>query len=275
MISPQKLAGVIGFPIAHSRSPRLHGHWLRVNGIEGYYVPLQVAPDDFAECLRLLPRLGFVGANVTTPHKETALTLADHRTDVADRIGAANTLSFTAKGIVADNTDAHGFTWNILESCPQWKPKTAAIVGAGGACRAVIVALLSQGVENILISNRSAHRADKLAHDFGPSITVVPWQERSEMLDGCDTLVNTTSLGMSGNAPLDLALDALPTDALVNDLVYSPLETELLNRARMRGNVVVDGLGMLLHQAAPGFARWFGVVPTVDAALRQAILESP
>lgn len=272
MMPPLKLAGVIGFPVTHSRSPRLHGYWLRHHGIAGYYVPLQIAPQDFAASLNMLPRMGFAGANVTLPHKETALLLADQISDLARRIGAVNTLVFTEGSILADNTDAHGFVANILDCRPEWKPRTVALIGAGGASRAVVAALIDRGTESIRLSNRNPSRAEAIAADFGGSISVFAWQERHEMLAGCDTLINATSQGMAGQSALDLRLDDLPQDALVNDLVYTPLETPLLSAARRRGNPVVDGLGMLLHQAVPGFSRWFGVVPKVDQALRDAVL---
>lgn len=266
------LAAVIGFPVAHSKSPRLHGHWLARYGIAGHYVPLAIAPQDFAQALAQLPRMGFVGANVTIPHKETALALADRVTPLADRIGAANTLLFTPDGIEADNTDAYGFTQNIREGLPGWSPRRVALIGAGGASRAVIVALQDAGAQDILLTNRSPDRALDLAADFGPGVTPVPWRDRQAMLDGCDTLVNATSLGMTGQPALDLDLGALPVSAVVNDLVYAPLETPLLAAARARGNLGIDGLGMLLHQAAPGFERWFGIRPTVDQDLRKAVL---
>lgn len=272
MTPPLKLAAVIGFPVAHSRSPRLHGHWLARYGIDGHYIPLQIAPEDFHACLPMLSRMGFAGTNVTLPHKETALAMADAKSPLAQRIGAANTLTFTDAGIEADNTDAHGFTWNILDTVPDWSPGTVALIGAGGASRAVIVALQDRGASEIRLANRSVQRAEDLAAEFGAGITVVPWQERDQMLEGCDTLINATSLGMQGKPQLEMSLDALPKGAIVNDLVYTPLETPLLAQARARGNTVIDGLGMLLHQAAPGFARWFGVTPTVDAELRERVL---
>lgn len=271
MIHALPLAGVIGWPAAHSRSPRLHGHWLHRHGIAGHYVPLQVAPPDLAAALENLPKLGFVGANVTIPHKEAALALATRATPLARRIGAANTLVFTPTGIEADNTDAHGFARNILDTKPDWSPRCVALLGAGGASRAVIVALLDHGAQEIRLTNRNPDRAKALAHEFS-AIRPVPWQDRAAMLADCDTLVNATSLGMSGEPPLDLDLSSLPLTTLVNDLVYVPLETPLLAAARARGNPVVDGLGMLLHQAAPGFERWFGVMPRVDDALRKAVL---
>ncbi|MCA2011853.1 shikimate dehydrogenase [Cereibacter sphaeroides] len=266
------LAGVIGDPVAHSRSPRLHGHWLKHYGINGHYVPLHIRPEDFGDAVRMLPKMGFRGVNVTIPHKHDALGVADIVTPLADRIGAANTLTFTPEGIEADNTDAYGFAQNILASHADWAPKIVALVGAGGASRAVIVALQDAGVEEIRLSNRTQARAEELAGDLGETITVVPWEHRSGMLDGCDTLINGTAMGMVGEPPLDLDLSALPKTAIVTDLVYVPLETPLLAAARARGNATVDGLGMLLHQGAPGFERWFGQRPEVDEALRRAVL---
>ena len=266
------LAAVIGHPVAHSRSPRLHGHWLARHGIAGHYIPLDVAPEALARVLSTLPLMGFVGANVTIPHKEAALSIADTVTPLADRIGAANTLVFADGQIHADNTDAHGFSQNILAAHPDWHPQTVALIGAGGASRAVIVALLDQGAHSIRLTNRSPERAQQLADDFGPAVTAHPWSDRAAMLAGCDTLVNATALGMSGQPPLDLALDDLPVTAIVNDLIYAPLVTPLLAQAAKRGNTTVDGLGMLLHQAAPGFQAWFGTTPVVDQALRDAVL---
>ena len=264
------LVAVIGHPVGHSRSPRLHGHWLTRHNVAGHYIPVDIAPADLADALAMMPRMGFVGANVTIPHKEAVLALAHHVTPLARRIGAANTLSFKGGEIHADNTDAHGFAANILDHLPDWQPRRVAVIGAGGASRAVIAALQDMGSTDIRLTNRSPERAALLADEFG--VAAHPWDQRAAMLDGCDTLVNTTSLGMTGQPALDLPLDALPMGAVVNDLVYSPLETPLLAVARARGNLAVDGLGMLLHQAAPGFERWFHVKPSVDAALRAAVL---
>lgn len=265
------LAAVIGHPIHHSRSPRVHGHWLSRYGLPGHYVPLDVAPEDLEQVLRTLPRMGFVGANVTIPHKEMALALADEVSETARRIGAANTLSFRDGRILADNTDAYGFASNLRDHVPGWSPRTVALIGAGGASRAVIVALLDAGAIEIRLTNRSPDRAKELAAEFS-NVRDVSWTDRHNMLVDCDTLVNGTSLGMTGQPPLDLLLDDLPNTALVSDLVYAPLMTDLLMQAQARGNPVVDGLGMLLHQAAPGFSRWFGVTPQVDDALRAAVL---
>lgn len=271
------LAGVIGHPIAHSRSPALHGFWLRRHGIKGHYIPMDVAPADLKEALNLLPKLGFVGLNVTIPHKEAVLQLADIVTDRAALIGAANTLIFRKDGrIHADNTDGAGFMANLRQSAPDWNPAAgpAAVFGAGGAARAVLAALLEVGVPEIRITNRTRPRADALRNDFGAKITVVDWVQGANMLEGATTVVNTTSLGMVGKAEFRVPLDALEPTALVTDLVYTPLLTPLLREAAARGCSVVDGLGMLLHQAAPGFERWFGPRPEVDQATRDAVLSA-
>lgn len=270
------LAGVIGAPVAHSLSPRLHGHWLRAHGIAGHYVPLHVEPEDLAEVLAALPRMGFVGVNVTIPHKEAALNLANLVTDRAALIGAANTLIFHPDGrIHADNTDGYGFLANLRQNAPGWDPAAgpAVVFGAGGAARAILTALLEAGTPEIRIANRTRPRADALRQEFGPRVAVVDWARASDMLPGARTVVNTTSLGMVGKSEFRLSiLDRLEPEAVVNDLVYTPLETEFLRTAAARGCRVVDGLGMLLHQGAPGFERWFGVRPAVDSSLRQAVL---
>ena len=269
------LAGVLGHPIAHSRSPRVHRHWLRRYGLPGHYVPLDVAPDDLEEVLRAMPRMGFVGANVTIPHKESALRLCDLVTDRAALVGAVNTLIFRADGkLHGDNTDGYGFLANIRQTAPAWQPRSgpAAVFGAGGASRAVIVALLEAGVPEIRLANRSRPRADALQGEFGARLTVYDWNKAGDMLTGAVTVVNATSLGMSGQTAFRVPLDALEPGALVNDLVYQPLETEFLRHARDRGCIAVDGLGMLLHQAVPGFERWFGRRPDVDTEIREAIL---
>ena len=269
------LAGVIGSPVAHSRSPALHGYWLRRYGIKGHYVPMDISQVDLPEMLRMLPHLGFVGVNVTLPHKESVLALADIVTDRASLIGAANTLIFRKDGrIHADNTDGAGFISNLRQNAPHWVPRAgpAAVFGAGGACRAVIAALLEVGVPEIRLSNRSRLRADQLRSDFGARVTVHDWVKAGNMLDGAATVVNTTSLGMTGKPDFRVPLDALSPQALVTDLVYTPVQTALLIAAEEIGCTVVDGLGMLLHQAAPGFERWFGTRPEVDAATRAAVI---
>lgn len=269
------LAGVIGSPIAHSKSPQLHGHWLKTHGIPGYYIPMDVAADDLANVLKTLPKMGFVGVNITVPHKEFALELADLVTDRATLIGAANTLIFCKDGkIHADNTDGYGFIQNLRQNAPDWDPKSgpAAVLGAGGAARAIVASLLDVGVPEILISNRTRVRAEALQSKFGKRIQVVDWVQAGNMLEEAVTVVNTTSLGMLGKPPLRVPLDGLRKGALVTDLVYAPLKTRLLIEAEKAGCVTVDGLGMLLHQAVPAFERWFGVRPTVDSATRAAAL---
>ena len=269
-----KLAGVLGWPIGHSRSPRLHGYWLEQHHIDGAYVPLAVRPEDFEDILRALPRMGFAGANVTIPHKEKALALADHVEPLARRIGAVNTLVVRENGMIEGrNTDAFGFLENIRHAVPGFKAENgpAVVIGAGGAARAVVAALLDDGVPLVRLINRTRGRAAEVARALGGSIEVVAWEERSNALAGAALLVNTTSLGMSGQPPLDLALNDLPLDAVINDIVYVPLETPLLADGRQRGHRVVDGLGMLLHQARAGFHAWFGVMPSVTEDLRRFV----
>lgn len=269
------LAGVIGHPIAHSRSPALHGHWLQVNDIKGNYIPMDVAPQDLEQVLRMMPKMGFVGANITIPHKEAVLKIADNVTDRAALIGAANTLIFGQDGrIHADNTDGLGFIANLRQNAPAWKPSAgpAAVLGAGGAARAIVSALLEAGVPEIIIANRTRPRAEALRADFGARIFVEDWVHAGAMMAGCATVVNTTSLGMLGKAELNVSMDHIVPGMLVTDLVYTPLRTQFLIDAEARGATTVDGLGMLLHQGAPGFERWFGVRPVVDEATRQQVL---
>lgn len=269
------LAGVIGHPIAHSRSPRLHGYWLHRYGLRGHYIPMDVDAPDLEHVLHSLPKAGFVGVNVTIPHKEAILRLADVVTDRAAQIGAANTVTFLPDGrIHADNTDGLGFIANLHQGAPDWNPAAgpAALIGAGGAARAVIAALLEAGVPEIRIANRTRARAEGLQADFGPRVLVQDWIQAANMLEDAMTVVNTSSLGMTGNPDFRVPLDALSPKATVTDIVYSPLETTLLAEARAMGCTVVDGLGMLLHQAAPGFERWFGHRPEVDEATRAHVL---
>jgi len=270
-----KLAGVFGWPVGHSLSPRLHGFWLQRYGIDGAYVPLAVEPDDFETALRALPKLGFLGANVTVPHKEAALVICDEVDILAKRIGAVNTVFVTPEGrLRGSNTDAFGFLENLTQEAPAWRADggPAVVIGAGGAARAVIVALVDAGVPEVRLANRTYERAETLARDLGGPITVIPWPERTESLGGTNLLVNTTTQGMSGTPSLDLNLEALPGNALVTDIIYTPLKTKLLGDAQTRGNPTVDGLGMLLHQARPGFAQWFGYEPEVDTELRSFVL---
>ena len=269
------LAGVIGSPIAHSRSPRLHGHWLRRFGLQGFYIPMDVPADKLAETLRLLPEIGFVGVNVTIPYKEKVMDIADLVSDRATLIGAANTLIFRRDGrIHADNTDGYGFVENIRQNIPDWNPAQgpAVVLGAGGAARAVLASLIDVGTPQIILTNRTRVRAEKLKDDFGLRITVVDWVQAGNVLEEAAMVVNTTSLGMQGQPELRVPLDGLRPGTIVNDLVYVPLETRLLREAAAKGCRTVDGLGMLLHQAVPGFERWFGQRPVVDDGLRQAVL---
>lgn len=269
------LAGVIGTPIAHSKSPLLHRHWLETYGIAGFYIPMDVSADDLEDVLRILPKAGFVGVNVTIPHKEHVLHMADQVTDRATLIGAANTLTFAQDGkILADNTDGYGFLENLKAGAPDWDPAAgpATVLGAGGAARAVIVALLDAGVPEIILSNRTRARADKLRSDFGNRIMAVDWVQAPNVLEDSALVVNTSSLGMIGHEEMRLSLDGLTSDTVVTDLVYNPLKTKLLLEAEAKGCTVVDGLGMLLHQGVPGFERWFGKRPEVTEATRQAVL---
>ncbi len=269
------LAGVIGDPIAHSRSPRLHGHWLKRYGINGHYVPLHVTRETLHDTLRLLPELGFSGVNVTIPHKETVLQIADSVTDRAALIGAANTLTFTANDrLQADNTDGAGFIENVKQYTPGWSAAEgpALVLGAGGAARAITCTLLGEGCPKIFLVNRTRARAEALQQNFGARVQVMDWTRIPEMLDETALLVNTTSLGMSGGQPLHINLDRLHSQTVVADIVYTPLETDLLRDAAEIGCHTIDGLGMLLHQAAPGFERWFGKTPEVDDELRAAVL---
>ncbi len=274
-ITHAPLAGVIGMPIAHSRSPRLHGHWLARYGLPGHYVPIPVMPEHLAEVLRILPRAGFVGANVTIPHKEAVLTLADTVTDRAALIGAANTLIFRPDGkIHADNTDGYGFIANLRQNEPDWQPDLgpAAVIGAGGAARAVVASLLDSGVKELRIANRTRLRAEQIKAEFGARLVVYDWAQVGNMLEGASTVVNATSLGMDGNSRCGCRWTRCRPCLGHRPGLY-PADDPLPDRGAGRGCRVVDGLGMLLHQAAPGFERWFGQRPDVDDEARRVALE--
>jgi len=279
--SPRLRAGVMGWPVAHSLSPVLHGHWLKRYGIDGSYEAFPVRPEDLAEAISGLRRDGLRGTNLTVPHKEAAMALVDNVDETAQRIGAVNTLFMTPDGTLnATNTDAYGLIENIRAAAPdalegRFGGKPVVILGAGGAARAAVVGLADIGVSEIRIVNRTVARAESLAgivSDQDVVVRALDWEKRDEALAGAGLLVNTTTLGMEGQAPLHINLDSLSEAAVVNDIVYAPLETELLSAARTRGNPAVDGLGMLLHQARAGFREWFGVDPEVDDDLRNAVL---
>jgi len=269
-----RMAGVMGWPVLHSRSPLLHNHWLRRHGLAGVYVPLEIEVKNLAAALRALPALGFSGCNLTLPHKIEALALVDSVDPVGARIGAINCVVVGEGGrLDGFNFDAWGFVESVAERHPAWRADAgpAVVLGAGGGARAIVDGLLQRGAKEIRVVNRTLARAEELRARFGAAIHPTTWDDRERALDGAAMLVNTTTQGMTGQAPLDLALDALPKVALVSDIVYVPLETKLLAAARARGNPTVDGLGMLLHQARPAFQAWFGILPDVTPELRATI----
>ncbi len=270
-----RVAGVIGWPISHSRSPRLHGYWLEKHAIDGAYIPMAVPPARIEQALRALPALGLRGTNVTLPHKEAALRICDEVDPVAHRIGAVNTIVVGEDGrLTGSNTDAYGLIENLRQrSCWQAGDGPVVILGAGGAARGACFALADAGAPKIRIVNRTIERAAELARAVSPICEAVAWENRQDALADAALLINTTALGMEGQPPLEIALDRLPPSAVVYDIVYVPLETPLLAAAWARGNPVVDGLGMLLHQARPGFEAWFGVPVEVDDALRDFLLQ--
>lgn len=268
----ERRAFVCGHPIAHSRSPKIHGHWLRAYGIDGSYEAIDVAPADFSVFVGDLRQNGFAGGNVTIPHKEAAFALAEKRDDAAEQIGAVNTLWFEDEKLNATNTDWAGFAANMDDYAPGWSANgPAVVVGAGGAARAIVYALKRRGVTDIRIVNRTPARARELADLFGVGVSA-HGEAAHELLGDAGLLVNTTALGMHGEADLPADPGVLPDHAIVTDIVYVPLETPLLAAARRRGLKTVDGLGMLLHQAVPGFERWFGIRPGVTAELRDLIV---
>jgi shikimate dehydrogenase len=269
-----RVAGLIGWPVSQSRSPLLHGHWLAEHGIAGAYVPLPVAPGRLADALRGLAALGFAGANVTVPHKEEAARLVDRLDPVGRRMGAVNLIVVEPDGALwGTNTDGYGFLESLREGHAGWRGDAgpAVVLGAGGGARSIVASLLDEGAPVVRLLNRTRARAERLAGEIGGAIEVVDWERRAEALAGAALLVNTTTQGMTGQPALDIALDALPRSAVVCDIVYNPLVPPLLAAARGRGNPVVGGLGMLLHQARPAFAKWFGVMPAVTPALRARI----
>ena len=275
MSAPQggRRACVIGWPVAHSRSPLIHGYWLKHYGIEGSYTRQSVPPEGLADFIGQLSSLGFVGCNVTLPHKEAVYRLVETSDPTTRRIEAVNTVTMQEGRLIGLNTDACGFVAHLRSVLPDWSGKGAEVLvlGAGGAARAIVAGLLGEGVNCILISNRTAARGRALAEHFGPKVTAVDWAAIPQQLTRCDLLVNTTLLGMAGQPALDIDLAGLAPGAAVADIVYVPLQTDLLGQARARGHRVVDGLGMLLHQAVPGFELWFGARPEVTPELRALV----
>jgi shikimate dehydrogenase len=268
------LAGVMGWPVSHSRSPLLHNHWIRELGLNGAYVLLPVDPTRLADALRGLVALGFAGCNITIPHKIGAMGMVDRVDQVARRIGAINTIVVEPDGSLRGfNTDGFGFIQSLRDANPLWRADAGpvTVLGAGGAARAVIVSLAENGAREIRLVNRTLERAEQLAAEFGAPVTAYAWERRHDALADAALLVNTTSQGMVGQAPLDLSLEQLPRRSLVSDIVYVPLETPLLAAARLRGNPVADGLGMLLNQARPAFEAWFGRMPEITPQLRRAV----
>lgn len=270
-------AGVIGYPISQSKSPKIHGYWLNRYGIKGSYTAMAVPPDEFAHTIDKLAADGFTGFNVTIPHKQAIIPFCGVLTPNAQKIGAVNTV-FIRNGILhGDNTDAFGFTQNLDEKQPNfdWTAGPAVVLGAGGAARAILYALEQSGVSQIYLANRTKAKAEELAAAF-PKVRVVDWERRSDVLENINLLVNTTALGMVGQEPLTIDLAALPAAATVYDIVYSPLITPLLAQAKEKGCTVVTGIGMLLHQARPGFQGWFGTknLPEVTAELEELLLKN-
>ena len=274
-IETRKLAAVIGYPVGHSRSPRIHRYWLKRHGVNGEYIALEVKRVDFPDVLRSLPKMGFRGVNVTIPHKEAALQHSDAVSDTAALIGAVNTLTFGTNGAVyGDNTDSYGFLENMKTSSPSWRAGQGScmVIGAGGAARAVIQGLLSEGAPAIHVVNRTRERAELLRSDFGARVHVASFAMMPDLLPTVSTLINTSALGMHGKPPLKVPLQTLIPSTLVADIVYTPLQTRLLKDAKQKGCQVVDGLGMLLHQAAASFENWFGIRPDVNQAARDIAL---
>ncbi|MBL8670605.1 MAG: shikimate dehydrogenase [Alphaproteobacteria bacterium] len=276
-----RVAGVIGWPVAHSRSPRMHGYWLDRYGIDGAYVPLPVEPGRLADALRALPLLGMRGANVTIPHKEAAFAAVDSRSAAAERTGSVNLIVVREDGSLhGDSTDGYGFMENLRESLPggtqdwQLRQAHAVILGAGGSAAAVAAALIDAGVPQVRLVARSLDRARALASKLGEPTTVTPWSNAAEALAEARLLVNATPLGMNGQPPLDIDLAPMLARAIVADLVYVPMRTELLARAQASGRAAIGGLGMLIHQARPAFKAWFGVDPEVTPELRAQLVET-
>ena len=271
---PFVLAGVMGWPVAHTRSPAIHNHWIAQHRLKGAYVQLPVQPERLEAAIRGLPALGFAGCNVTVPHKVNAMRFMDELHPAARRVAAINTIVVQADGrLLGMNNDGAGYIQSLRDADPTWRGNAgpALVLGAGGAARAIVVALLDEGVPELRITNRTLERAQALAEALGERVKVVPWAERNEAMAGVSLLVNTTTQGMHGQSTLDVVLDALPRAAMVSDAIYIPMETPLLTQARLRGHRTVNGLGMLLNQARQAFESWFGVMPEVTPELRAAV----
>lgn len=274
---PFLLAGVMGWPVMHSRSPLMHNHWMQQHQMAGAYVPLAIAPEGLEAALKSLKSLGFAGCNLTIPHKQTAMQIVDEVDAAAQRIGAISCVTVREDGTLAgSNNDAAGFIRNLKEAQPDWRADkgAAVVIGAGGGSRAVCYGLMQEGVQEIRLVNRSFDRAQQLAADFGGPITAYPWSQRHSLLADAALVVNTTSQGMVGQTPLDIQLQDLPASALVADIVYIPLETTFLTAARLRGNPTVNGLGMLLHQGPLAWKAWCGMEPAVTPTLRSLLENS-
>ena len=266
------MAGVMGWPVMHSRSPLMHNYWMEQQGLAGTYVFLEIKPGTLAAALKSLYPLGFSGCNLTIPHKLDAMTIVDEVDDVAKKIGAISCVVVREDGsLFGTNNDWLGFIGNLKQHYPDWRADTGpvAVFGAGGGSRAVCYALLQEGAKEIRLVNHTRSKAEAIAAEYGGPIKVLSWEDRHDVLDGVATAVNATSQGMVGEAALDLRLDKLPPTTLVADIIYTPLETPFLAAARERGNSTLNGLGMLLHQGPPAWKRWFGVEPTVTAELRE------
>ena len=275
-MSDQKfvLTGVMGWPVAHTRSPAIHNHWIAQYGLKGAYVQLPVQPQNLEAAIRGLPALGFAGCNITVPHKVNAMQLMDTLHPAARRVAAINTVVVQADGsLLGMNNDGYGYIQSLRDAQPGWRGDAgpALVVGAGGAARAIVVALLDEGVPEVRLCNRTQEKAQALKDAFGDRVTVVPWADRNSAMAGVRLLVNTTTQGMHGQPALDVALDDLPAEAMVSDAIYIPLETPLLAAARQRGHQTVNGLGMLLNQARPAFQAWFGVQPELTPGLIAAV----
>jgi shikimate dehydrogenase len=275
MKSKFTMAGVMGWPVAHSRSPAIHNFWIKQLKLQGAYGLFPVEPQNLQAAIRGLAALGLAGCNITIPHKVEAMKYVDWVDPLAQRIGAINTIVVQPNGeLHGFNHDGFGYLQSLYEAQPDWQPNKGPVVliGAGGAARAILVSLLDAGATEIRILNRTKSKANALAQEFGPAVKAMDWNERNDALTDAALLINTTNQGMHGQPALEIALEQLPSSALVSDIIYVPLETPLLKDARLRGHTTVNGLGMLLHQAQPAFKAWFGSTPEVNAALYEAIV---